>query len=113
MIQLASGDLCTTCDSRGELNIIDFKTHQKIKTIPIAFRAPKCMSMTVLRDGRLSVCISFQRSEHDDDRKHTVLLYDLERGECEQVLDEYAYDVLQLSDGRLCTSLLGYVTILK
>jgi WD40 repeat protein len=114
MTQLASGDLCISSNENGAIYILDFKTHQKIKTILIAFRAPKVTSMTVLRDGRLALCMDFQRSEeHNDDRKNIILIYDFETGEFEQEIDEFTFHVLQLSDGRLCTAFLNSVAIWK
>jgi hypothetical protein len=115
MTQFASGDLCISSDENREIAIWDFKTHQKIKTIPIAFRSPHVMSMTVLRDGRLAICMDYQCSaEHDDDRKYAILIYNIETEEFEQELnDTYAFHVLQLCDGRLCVSFLSIMTIWK
>jgi WD40 repeat protein len=120
MTQLASGDLCIGSNESTEITIWDYKTHQKIKTITIDSRLPawdnlpSVMSISVLRDDRLAVCVYFQRSEQDDTMYYAILIYNLETGECEQVLDDaYAYHVAQLSDGRLCTSFHSIVTIWK
>jgi WD40 repeat protein len=101
MIQLASGDVCTSYDKSEELTIWDYKTHKQIKTIHIGhFYAndAQVFNAAVLRDGRLAVCIYSK----DDEYKFSVLIYNLETGECEQVLhDTRGHYMVQLSDGRL------------
>jgi WD40 repeat protein len=118
MIQLASGDLCISVnkDDNGEIIILDFKTHQKIKTmIPIRHTNyyVNIKTMLLLRDGRLAVGIhsydvANSDSESDEDVNNeyaTILIYNIYSGECEQELrDTEANHMVQLSDGRLCSS---------
>jgi hypothetical protein len=107
MIQLASGDLCVCCNESQDITIFDFKTHQKIKTIPTEWvlNPSGTRAMTLLRDGRLAVGICFEEDDYSDDDDaddDVILIYNLETGACEQTLvDSNAKHMVQLSDGRL------------
>jgi hypothetical protein len=89
-----------------EITIWDFKTHQKIKTFPIGGLYSNCCakSLTLLMDGRLAVGV-FKRADDDYmNDNHTISIYNLETGECEQELhDTKVYHIAHLSDGRLCS----------
>jgi WD40 repeat protein len=108
MIQLATGDLCISVnkDDNGEIIIFDFKTHQKIKTIPIRHTNyyVNIKTMLLLRDGRLAVGIYSEDDEDVNNEYDTILIYNIDTGECEQELrDTKADHMVQLSDGRLCS----------
>jgi WD40 repeat protein len=63
MIQLASGDLCISVNDK--ITIFDYKTHQKIKTIPIRHtNHVGCKILLLLKDGRLAIRIN---NEDDED----------------------------------------------
>jgi hypothetical protein len=100
MIQLDSGDLCICSDRSTEITIWDYQTYQKLKTVSVNLYAGVFASWVLLRDGRVAIGVL---------STETILLYNLETGECEQELqDTCATRIVQLSDDRLCCGGLYY-----